>query len=272
MQITCPTCEAVLKAPEDIAGKKVKCNKCESVFRIPATEIVPAATALPPPKLSSEAATINKPETYSVGIFERFIKAAYVFTGYWVSEKPPPLPSKAAVIDALSTTDRFIKAAFAFFGFWATLLICERFITGVMPLLLGFAVSFIIEKSPIRPPQQNRPLLRKFMLGFSILFVGFATFLTAALAIGCMYLDDPRLSNPFVRGFAPIWILILTSVPWYTMQPASNWRERVKQNPQLFMLCAALIAAYLFCDSELKNKTMYDNMHRHNSVFKLNGQ
>src|SRR5262245_59683094 len=44
MQVTCPSCDAPLKAPDDIPAKQVKCNKSQHVFRTP--ETAPTATAL----------------------------------------------------------------------------------------------------------------------------------------------------------------------------------------------------------------------------------
>jgi len=38
--LTCPNCDARLDAPDDIAGRKVQCNKCGKKFRAPAFEVI----------------------------------------------------------------------------------------------------------------------------------------------------------------------------------------------------------------------------------------
>ncbi|HVL11914.1 MAG TPA: hypothetical protein VM529_05085, partial [Gemmata sp.] len=35
LHVSCPACGARLKAPEDRVGKKARCNKCHTSFRIP---------------------------------------------------------------------------------------------------------------------------------------------------------------------------------------------------------------------------------------------
>ncbi|HSQ57348.1 MAG TPA: hypothetical protein VLM40_16620, partial [Gemmata sp.] len=58
LHVKCPACGAKLKAPEDRLGKKARCNKCNTSFRIPkdlprdaatdAAKSRPGGTALPP--------------------------------------------------------------------------------------------------------------------------------------------------------------------------------------------------------------------------------
>jgi hypothetical protein len=72
--------------------------------------------------------------------------------------------------------------------------------------------------------------------------------------------------------FAPFWILVLASVPYYTMQPAANWRERFKENPRLFLLCVALIAAYIVCKSQIEAKVANENMRKQNFMFNPTGR
>ncbi len=44
--VTCPSCSATLKAPDNAAGRKLKCPKCTSVIEVPA--------AAPPPVVQEE--------------------------------------------------------------------------------------------------------------------------------------------------------------------------------------------------------------------------
>jgi hypothetical protein len=48
MTVTCPGCQAQLKVPETLLGRKAKCNKCATVIQIPATAITERATAAAP--------------------------------------------------------------------------------------------------------------------------------------------------------------------------------------------------------------------------------
>src|SRR5947209_8514715 len=35
VEVACPSCKAMLKAPDNMAGKKARCKKCNASFRIP---------------------------------------------------------------------------------------------------------------------------------------------------------------------------------------------------------------------------------------------
>ncbi len=41
IEVPCPNCQSVLKAPDGMAGKKARCKKCQHPFRIPGTAIAP---------------------------------------------------------------------------------------------------------------------------------------------------------------------------------------------------------------------------------------
>lgn len=40
VQLTCPNCQSTLRAPDNSAGKKVRCKKCEHKFRVPGADAV----------------------------------------------------------------------------------------------------------------------------------------------------------------------------------------------------------------------------------------
>lgn len=44
MKVRCTGCQAVLKAPDNAAGKTIKCPKCETKLKIPAADPAPPAT------------------------------------------------------------------------------------------------------------------------------------------------------------------------------------------------------------------------------------
>ncbi|HJZ56821.1 MAG TPA: hypothetical protein VKE74_17770, partial [Gemmataceae bacterium] len=35
VEVACPGCKATIKAPDSLAGKKARCKKCNTPFRIP---------------------------------------------------------------------------------------------------------------------------------------------------------------------------------------------------------------------------------------------
>lgn len=47
IDVTCPTCGAVLPAPEELAGKKIRCADCEALVAVP-------LAASPPPAFADE--------------------------------------------------------------------------------------------------------------------------------------------------------------------------------------------------------------------------
>ncbi|MBM3982997.1 MAG: hypothetical protein FJ304_22535, partial [Planctomycetes bacterium] len=66
IEVSCPNCSAKLKAPDGMAGKKAKCKKCGTGFRVPgpapaaesASEgAAPSVLAMPIPPLPDDDAT-----------------------------------------------------------------------------------------------------------------------------------------------------------------------------------------------------------------------
>src|SRR5262245_47400178 len=55
IQITCPGCQAKLRAPDTAVGKKTKCPKCQTIVSVPAAGSEAAAVAKSP--ANSAAAT-----------------------------------------------------------------------------------------------------------------------------------------------------------------------------------------------------------------------
>ncbi len=55
--LTCPSCNKTLKAPDSVAGRKVKCPQCATVLDVPAPAAEPptAVSAAPPPPLVEPA-------------------------------------------------------------------------------------------------------------------------------------------------------------------------------------------------------------------------
>ena len=49
VEVACPGCGAKLKAPDNMAGKKAKCNKCSKKFRIPESKPVDSGAGTAPP-------------------------------------------------------------------------------------------------------------------------------------------------------------------------------------------------------------------------------
>ncbi|HND51415.1 MAG TPA: hypothetical protein PLV92_03430, partial [Pirellulaceae bacterium] len=55
VQVQCPTCKAVLTAPDEVAGKPATCPQCAERFLVPAGALAAgtgagaAASAVPPP-------------------------------------------------------------------------------------------------------------------------------------------------------------------------------------------------------------------------------
>ena len=45
LEVPCPGCKTVLKAPADAAGRKAQCKKCGAMFRIPKPHEAPQAAA-----------------------------------------------------------------------------------------------------------------------------------------------------------------------------------------------------------------------------------
>jgi hypothetical protein len=55
IDVTCPTCGAVLPAPDELAGKKIRCADCEALVA------VPLANASPPPFANEEPLSPPRP-------------------------------------------------------------------------------------------------------------------------------------------------------------------------------------------------------------------
>jgi hypothetical protein len=59
INVTCPSCNATLRAPDTAAGKKIKCPKCATICNVPAAqapveEVVEQVAAAPPPRRVEE--------------------------------------------------------------------------------------------------------------------------------------------------------------------------------------------------------------------------
>lgn len=107
LEVPCPGCQAVLKAPDTMAGKKARCKRCNTPFRIPGapaadsvgdsqqlSAVVPppaprkaAAAPPPPPEDDIPAATaVDDDEPFSASVAEDDPLPAVV------SEEPPTDP------------------------------------------------------------------------------------------------------------------------------------------------------------------------------------
>ena len=56
LQVACPGCQSPLKAPESMAGKKAKCKRCGTSFRLPGgvPDSVPLEASVMPPGSAPE--------------------------------------------------------------------------------------------------------------------------------------------------------------------------------------------------------------------------
>ena len=79
IEVPCPNCQSVLKAPDGMAGKKARCKKCQHPFRIPG-----AATAPVDSVADSEHLSVVAPSPFA---FDGSAEAPAV---------SPPLPAKTA--------------------------------------------------------------------------------------------------------------------------------------------------------------------------------
>jgi phage FluMu protein Com len=58
INVTCPTCNATLRAPDTAAGKQIKCPKCQTVITVPGAAAPPESQvtpAAPPPPMATAA-------------------------------------------------------------------------------------------------------------------------------------------------------------------------------------------------------------------------
>lgn len=96
MSITtsCPSCKALFRLPENLAGQPVRCQKCEQIFTVPmlvtGVPAPPAPVAPEPPPEDFAPATIAEEEPKIDIVVEGKAKKEE-------SAKPPALPKNAAV-------------------------------------------------------------------------------------------------------------------------------------------------------------------------------
>lgn len=50
IEVRCPTCGAVLPAPDEFAGKKIRCADCQAIVDVPAAAGAPPLPVAPPPR------------------------------------------------------------------------------------------------------------------------------------------------------------------------------------------------------------------------------
>lgn len=119
---TCPNCKAIFRLPEDLAGKKVKCQKCQQLFVVPegnaetvaagasvASEVeaappVPQAMNAPPPTPLPPAPLYPAPPVPERAEDKEAIEERE-------SESPPPLPNKRRPLSEPRRRDQEAKAA-----------------------------------------------------------------------------------------------------------------------------------------------------------------
>src|SRR5262245_32790189 len=61
---TCPGCKALLRLPDDLAGKQVRCQKCKNMFTVPGplmSDAAPPALAASPTEAPIEAKLAPEP-------------------------------------------------------------------------------------------------------------------------------------------------------------------------------------------------------------------
>ena len=67
IQAKCPSCQSVVQGPERLAGKKVQCGQCQTIFQFPAAPAAaapapaPAAAPAPAPKAPAARPTAPQP-------------------------------------------------------------------------------------------------------------------------------------------------------------------------------------------------------------------
>ncbi len=61
IEVQCPTCGAVLPAPDDFAGQKIRCADCEAIVDVPAAAGLPVAKAVPMRDEDDEDRPARKP-------------------------------------------------------------------------------------------------------------------------------------------------------------------------------------------------------------------
>ena len=102
---SCPGCKALFRLPEELAGKNVRCQKCERLFLVPllgleskaAPASEPVATQIPPaPELPAEQPTVPAP-TSAAPVEETLVVAPRPETPPAVKSTPAPErpPSRA---------------------------------------------------------------------------------------------------------------------------------------------------------------------------------
>jgi predicted Zn finger-like uncharacterized protein len=55
LPLTCPHCDGKLRVADNLAGKKIKCPKCSTIFPVPASEKEAIVAEIPPGEPSSPA-------------------------------------------------------------------------------------------------------------------------------------------------------------------------------------------------------------------------
>lgn len=104
LEVACPGCNTKLKAPDTSAGKKAKCKKCGTSFRLPGTADGPAGESQ---TLSAAAAHTAEPSPFDMG-------------SLLASPPPPPAPPKVAAKPLAARSEPAAAAADPFnFGSFA---------------------------------------------------------------------------------------------------------------------------------------------------------
>src|SRR5262245_20421964 len=91
---TCPSCSAIFRLPDELAGRKVKCQKCDQLFVVPQTD---ASTLSPGSMVPTVEAPQADEQREAAPVQAESVRAESVQTH--VQPPPPLMPVLGATVE-----------------------------------------------------------------------------------------------------------------------------------------------------------------------------